>query len=43
MIYVDDYMMELFCNIFKFKMVLFLGCGKFEEFIKLLNDLDFVV
>eukprot|EP01084_Bolivina_argentea_P235736 396577_1 len=41
--YVDDYMMESFCNTFKFKMAPLLGRGKLEELIKLPNDLDSVV
>lgn len=41
--YVDDYMMESFCNTFKFKIAPLLGRGKFEELIKLPNDLDSVV
>jgi Rnl2 family RNA ligase len=36
--YVDDYMMESFCNTFKFKMAPLLGRGKFEELIKIPNE-----
>jgi Rnl2 family RNA ligase len=41
--YVDDYMMEAFCNSFGFKMAPLLGRGKFEDLIQLPNDLDVVV
>lgn len=41
--YVDDYMMESFCNSFGFKMAPLLGRGKFEELIQLPNDLDSVI
>lgn len=41
--YVDDYMMEAFCNSFGFKIAPLLGRGKFEDLIQLPNDLDVVV
>ncbi|QXV72535.1 RNA ligase 2 [Shigella phage PSD9] len=41
--YVDDYMMESFCKTFGFKLAPLLGRGKFEDLIKLPNDLDSVL
>ncbi|QAX99933.1 RNA ligase [Escherichia phage EcWhh-1] len=41
--YVDDYMLESFCKTFRFKVAPLLGRGKFEDLIKLPNDLDSVV
>lgn len=41
--YSDDYILTAFCNVFGFKMAPLLGRGKFDDLIKLPNDLDTVV